>query len=1279
MKLSFAITYLFRLSSIIIAKRIAPIFGQEALIEAPYQTSLMPLHYDGTNMESSVTNSLQQNYFTSDLERFINFESLESLESQENDVKKFISESYYNISSANSLQLARAFITLAKNSIKKGGITQNLKCYNDAAMRLQYTKSILARTILIANTDTTEQENILAERSQYLLYIHYVITGIWGVNPDDESFSGRTFISNFRQETKENLRLIEKSKNSRAFANNDVSAQALSNKIANNMREYLATLFSDAEVMMGKAPCNYALIGLGSMALRQITPYSDFEFAILTENENYRTSENIKIREYFTRLTYYVNFKVIMLGETPLPYSEVSFDPNDLIKPGVQFDFGGKTPLGRISGDKPYTLIRTVDQMLEYLKNKNGSTEHIDKNLPYVLETSCYVYGSANLAIEYKKKVKQFLLSDEETSPGVSRVEMRAVKRLKVGVIEIDYSKTIALSQKTTSIKGNLDQFVFEPWTTRGREFDVKQEIYRPADRFIYNLGFIHGVVTEEGGWNIVDRLFQMSKINEEAANNLKAALDFATILRLRTYSHYNAQRKKITIDMKDNVSADTSSVKVYYLSESELSEDGSLFRYYYTVLPLIDKLKTFCIKHASLSKNEKDLFFFGENFYNDNHHTKGRIYLRLHQLAKAKSFFKEALQDFEELFGNADNRLINVLNDLSLVCLDLGETKKGLAYLKRSLSISEIFDGNRSLTSAYILNSMGSAYSDLGQEREALGCLEKSLSIRRELLGEAHEQVATVLNNIGLLYFNLGEYNKALQHHNQSLSIRKQVHGGELHYDVAVSLNNIGLIYNHLSKYETSLIYYNKSLSIRKDMNGNQHFSVAAVLNNIAIVYCGLAKYNEALQYAHQSLFITEKTYGLNHLDTARDLNTLGVVCYYLGQYSESWSYLERSLIIRKNNYDNTHKSIVALSNMGYISLKQKQYEKALGYLKQALSINEQKYGKEHDSNLPLLSSIGSILNNLEQHRTALKYYVQALPIVKKMESNLSRKEVAVFFYDLGMVYAYSNQQEQALEYLMKSLGIYLESDAISHETALTYQNIGGIHHALGHQKDALKYSKKAFNYYKKLYGTNHISIAQILNNLGMIYRSIQQPEDAFKAFKECLAISKELPDEDGRKVTTAAFNNIALLYSDLKQSEKAINYYKDALKLSETIYEITHPNIATTLENIGTEYANQKKYEEALKYFQKKLDIYKINILENTQEIHNIQAKINILKELIATNQMLTITTDEEIIQVAQYDDLNNVILPLEHEQLVNYPQTLSLTNTDYDSGLVGESDGT
>lgn len=155
------------------------------------------------------------------------------------------------------------------------------------------------------------------------------------------------------------------------------------------------------------------------MALRQSTPYSDLEFAILTKNDEYKSHDNISVNNYFKNLTHYINFRVICLGETTLPKSYYGVNLDRFIPVAVNFDLGGKTPLGR--DDKDYDLICTSADMHKYISGDYDLLDESrkDSKLTHILENICYICTideenrlSTNTALvdEYDKANQEYLV-----------------------------------------------------------------------------------------------------------------------------------------------------------------------------------------------------------------------------------------------------------------------------------------------------------------------------------------------------------------------------------------------------------------------------------------------------------------------------------------------------------------------------------------------------------------------------------------------------------------------------------------------------------------------------------------------------------------------------------------------------------------------------------------------------------------------------------------------------------------------------------------------------
>lgn len=240
-----------------------------------------------------------------------------------------------------------------------------LQYYNDSAIACYHGLSVIEKSN--NSNKNIELQELKNEIYASLNDIQINIVNVGGGNPDKlqqinskedaDNIARRDLLKQLRNTTKDQLQAIEVAKEDKDDISYIERTASLFKQVASGMENYLAALYKDAQNLIGNPPCDYTVIGLGSMALRQMTPYSDLEFAILTANEDYKQSDDFKVREYFKNLTQIVHFKVINLGETIMPISSYGFDFKEFIKTAVNFDLGGKTPLGRI--DKPYELIQS--------------------------------------------------------------------------------------------------------------------------------------------------------------------------------------------------------------------------------------------------------------------------------------------------------------------------------------------------------------------------------------------------------------------------------------------------------------------------------------------------------------------------------------------------------------------------------------------------------------------------------------------------------------------------------------------------------------------------------------------------------------------------------------------------------------------------------------------------------------------------------------------------------------------------------------------------------
>ena len=307
------------------------------------------------------------------------------------------------------------------------------------------------------------------------------------------------------------------------------SMQRLQSRITTQYKAIMRNLGQFCVSVMGNPPCKFAIAGMGSLARKEVTPYSDFEHIILLEiQENFE-----KNLEYFRWFSVIFHTIVLNLQETRIPSLNILFLNIkestfgdwffDTHTSGVSFDgmmpHACKFPLGRQQHTqrKPWKteLIRPVDKMLEYL-----SSEETLKNgyhLNDILTETCFVFGDQMVYKQFEQGVRQHKQSKshEETLDTIRQ-----------------------------QVKEDLDKFStrFSLANLKENEkLNIKQLFYRTSTLFVSALGKAYQV-NSPSGFDIIKSLYLESKISLNTKHNLLFAVAIACEIRIRIYMEKKSQ-----------------------------------------------------------------------------------------------------------------------------------------------------------------------------------------------------------------------------------------------------------------------------------------------------------------------------------------------------------------------------------------------------------------------------------------------------------------------------------------------------------------------------------------------------------------------------------------------------------------------------------------------------------------------------------------------------------------------------------------------------------------
>ena len=183
----------------------------------------------------------------------------------------------------------------------------------------------------------------------------------------------------------------------------------------------------------------------------------------------------------------------------------------------------------------------------------------------------------------------------------------------------------------------------------------------------------------------------------------------------------------------------------------------------------------------------------------------------------------------------------------------------------------------------------------------------------------------------------------------------------------------------------------------------------------------------------------------------------------------------------------------------------------------------------------------------------------------------------------------------KEAFHFLEKSFGLY-ESKKINNHALLANLNndLGVIYGELGNYQKALEYKEKALELRKELFGEKHPSTALSYSNVGGTYGDLGNHQKALEYKEKALELRKELFGEK-HPDTATSYNNVGGTYGDLGNYQKALEYKEKALELQKELLGEKHPDTATSYSNVGLTYGELGNYQKALEYQEKALELRK------------------------------------------------------------------------------------
>lgn len=247
------------------------------------------------------------------------------------------------------------------------------------------------------------------------------------------------------------------------------------------------------------------------------------------------------------------------------------------------------------------------------------------------------------------------------------------------------------------------------------------------------------------------------------------------------------------------------------------------------------------------------------------------------------------------------------------------------------------------------------------------------------------------------------------LRNNNMPMAIRYITEALRLAEEKSVLLGRVyftaGNVHLNRADYKNALLYYLRSLKIYE--KEKKYEQASRCLNNVGVVYSYLKNLPLSEKYFKEALAMREK----NGFTTSNGVlyTSIGFILSEKGAYKEALHYYNQALVKGREEKDR-YVQVIALANLGSISIRLKKFALARQYLHEALGINSSLKDYEQQTDCYMfLSEVEKEEGNLA---LAEKYLVQAVDYAEK--AGIESKKIYAY-EKLSEVLSMQKKYEQA------------------------------------------------------------------------------------------------------------------------------------------------------------------------------------------------------------------------------------------------------------------------
>ena len=323
----------------------------------------------------------------------------------------------------------------------------------------------------------------------------------------------------------------------------------------------------------------------------------------------------------------------------------------------------------------------------------------------------------------------------------------------------------------------------------------------------------------------------------------------------------------------------------------------------------------------------------------------------------------------------------------------------------------------------------------------------------------------------------------------------------------------------------------------------------------------------------------------------------TLGGIYQQLGKLDRADSLLRRALDQRRALFgsDNAEvgKSLVAL---GRLRLAQAEYKEAERLIRDGLEVSKRHLRPDHPAIASATVALGQVLEESGQYDAGIKVLEQAVGLRSAAaRGGPPSADLAASMRELANTHFYAGHLAVADSLDRLVLAITRTLNGERHPlVAEDLINLGAVQQEWGHYKEAEQYYRQALDITQAFYGPNHYKTAAGLTVLGRALRFEPQGNDeAARLFERALVIRERVFGKVHPQVasTLNEMGGVALARNRFAEAEVLA---RRVLAIYRTVYGGKHAFTGVGVSNLASVYVAQHQYARAEPLYREAIEIF-------------------------------------------------------------------------------------